>query len=214
MTEAINRAGRTFGDGELAYLALTSKVERPFLDRFSFCLHQALGPTGSQVAREFPVASAGRADIAILKDCVVSCIIEGKAMTVADCARPEPKRREYAALLQRDLNRYQHAPLPHAAIYCLLLGVHPLSRVPTELRAVIKYLSLLNGAYKKFATAEKIYEEADGNLRGYLHELVGVDAGTFDGGRAFGVHVEVRWWIFGPFHTPAGLSFLRSIPSN
>src|SRR5262245_1830650 len=96
LTETIERAGQSFTNGELAFLALTSKVERPFLGRFAFAAHEALAPTGAHVAREFAVAGAGRADVVILRERQVSCIVEGKAMAVADCTRAEPGRREYA----------------------------------------------------------------------------------------------------------------------
>jgi hypothetical protein len=209
LTETIECAGRSFANGELAFLALTSKVERPFLDRFAFAAQEALTPTGARVAREFAIAGAGRADVAILREQRVLCIVEGKAMAVADCTRAEPRRREYADLLQRDLKRYKNSPLPAADIYSLLLGVHPLTPLPTELRKVVKYLALLNSAFRRHRSPERIFAEADRNLRSYLRDNAIVGMGTFPGGAAFGVPVEVRWWLFGPFRAPRNLIILR-----
>lgn len=209
LTEMIDRAGRSFATGELAYLALTSKIERPFLDRLAFAAQVELAPSGVHVAREFFVAGAGRADVAILRGEQTLCLVEGKAMAVADCTRAEPRRREYADLLQRDLTRYSYSAFPTAEIYSLLLGVHPLARLPTELRRVVKYVGLLNSAFGLLHSADKIYAEANRNLRGYLLNDVIVGAGAFDAGAAFGIPVEVRWWLFGPFHAPHELQILR-----
>lgn len=209
LINAIENAGASFEEDELAFLALTSKIERPFLDRFAFAVHKALSSSGALVAREFPVPGAGRADVAILQSNQVSCIVEGKAMAVADCTRPEPRRREYADLLQQDLSRYATSPIPKAQIYSLLLGVYPLRPIPTELRPVIKYVSLLNGAYTRLQTADRICEEANSALRGYLREDAAVGAGKFVGGVALDVPVEVHWWCFGPFQGPQNLRLLR-----
>lgn len=209
LTQAIIRAGSSFGEGELAYLALTSKVERPFLDRVASALHQNAGVSRWLVAREYHVRAAGRADIAILHGTDVVGIVEGKAMMVADCVRPEPIRRQYADAMQRDLDRFLAASLPHAAAYCLLLGVHPTERVPAGLKVAIKYSRPINRAFGKFASAAAIFLEADRHLRSYLREDVELQAGWVDAGEAFGVPVEVRWWLFGPFGSSHGLRILR-----
>ena len=130
-------------------------------------------------------------------------------MAAADCTRAEPRRREYADHLQRDLARYASAPLPAADIYCVLLGIHPLALLPSELRPVVKYHGLLNGAFKRLQTPDRIRAEADTSLRGYLRVDTVIGSGAFEGGVAFGIPVEVLWWCFGPFRTPAGLSILR-----
>lgn len=210
LTEAIARAGASFARNELAYLSLTSKVERPFMDRVAFALHETLSSRGVLVAREFHLAAHKHADIAVIENSDVTCFLEGKAMVVADCVRPEPTRRQYALKLQRDLNRYANARASQAAIYCLLLGVHPLEKIPANLGHVVKYSRLLNAAFGWFPSAAETYSAADRNLRGYLRKDVGLQAGAVPAGEAFGVPVEVRWWQLGPFRAPDNLRVLRA----
>ena len=207
LVDWIGRAGRSFANGELAYLALTSKIERPLLDRIAFSAQRVL-QGGAMVGREFSIRGAGRADVAILENGRVRCVIEGKAMAVADCTRTEPKRREYAERMEQDLEKYRNAPLPGAEIFCLLFGVHPLSRIPSEL-VVVKYLSLLNSAYTRLGSAECIYEDADRNLQSYLRDGLLIASGVLEGGVAFGIPVEIRWWCYGPFRSPSELAILR-----
>src|SRR5688500_12016668 len=102
LVTAIQDAGMSFEPGELAFIALTSKVERPFVDRLSYELHRSLDPDRYRVAREFLVAGA-QADIAIVENQSLRVVIEAKAMCSADCTRENGLRREYPELMQRDL---------------------------------------------------------------------------------------------------------------
>jgi hypothetical protein len=52
LLQALEDAGRSFERGELAYFAVTSKVEFPVRDRFAWELHRRLEDCSLLVARE------------------------------------------------------------------------------------------------------------------------------------------------------------------
>ena len=205
---AIEATGKSFAEGELAFVALTSKVERPFVDRLSYRLHRTLDPTRYTVAREFPVGGA-RADIAVLEGPSLCAVLEAKAMSSADCTREDGRRREYPDLLQKDLQRYATSRAG-LEIFCLLLATHPLVPPPSSLGHVVKYSRLLSGAFRLHASAAAIREAAHANLTSFIREEVLLATGSIDAGEAFGLPVELLWWLYGPFAVPDRLTILRS----
>ena len=77
---ALDEIGDTFEENELAYLAVTSKIEHPFRDRLSFLLHKRYEAEGYLVAREWK-----RIDMAILNhEGEPLILIELKAMYTFD----------------------------------------------------------------------------------------------------------------------------------
>lgn len=78
LVETLRTIGEDFQENELAYLALTGKVENPFRDRLAFKLHRNLSPE-VVVAKEWR-----RVDIAILRSEVPLALIELKAMYTFD----------------------------------------------------------------------------------------------------------------------------------
>ena len=61
LDDSLQASAKSFAAGELAYLALTSKVELPIRDRLAWCLHTSL--PNRVVAREWK-----RCDLAVLDD--------------------------------------------------------------------------------------------------------------------------------------------------
>lgn len=53
LLSSLNHVIERFEKNELAYLALTSKIEFPIRDKWAFLLHEKLSPTGIIVAREW-----------------------------------------------------------------------------------------------------------------------------------------------------------------
>ncbi|HEV2085013.1 MAG TPA: hypothetical protein VGR09_08015 [Gemmatimonadales bacterium] len=210
----IHRAGRSFEQGELAFLALTSKVERPFLDRLSYQLYKSLDQSTYTVAREFPVLRGVRADIAVLKGSLLLTVIEAKAMCTADCTREEGLRREYPDLLRADLQRYAACGIDGLQVFSLLLGTHLLVPPAKHLTSVVKYRRLLTHAFHTHLTAEAIRQAADDNLERFLRPETRLTSGLITGGSAFGVPVELLWWLYGPFPCSGELAILRPALPN
>jgi len=197
---AIENAGRAFLSDELAYLALTSKVERPFFDRLSFGIHRQFAQELVS-CREWRIPGGGsRADLCLIQiDGAPTVVVEGKAMYSFDTTRHGRARREYASAMQRDLDRYAESELGDTAIYCLLLCTHPHSRVPSELEAVVKYSAGINTAFSRFDCQETVRQQAINGLFETVESGHLAGEGEFEGGAAFGIRVDLLWWLFGPF---------------
>ena len=207
-------AGKSFGTYELAYLALTSKIERPFVDRLAYCAFKSLRRDDLDIgiAREWGVSGKGRADLAILhrdEPEKPMCIVEVKAMASFDCVRPMlNQQREYPERLQKDLDRYSKIKLPSTEIYSLLLATHPLNKVPDR-KEVIKYIDGFNKAFDVHTCADTIRHLAEKNLFRDIRRAELCESGVLHGGTAYGVRVELLWWLFGPFAAGRKIKLLK-----
>jgi hypothetical protein len=178
----------------------------------SYQLHRSLG-SEALVAREYPVRPGARADVAVIRGTSLVGAIEAKAMATADCTRTEGKRREYPDALQADLDRYADLACEPLEVYCLLLGMHPLQPPPRHLGHAIKYSALLSGAFRRHAGEEAIRRAAQENLDRFLRDDVQLARGSVEGGTAFGIRVDVLWWLYGPFTCPGELRILNGSAS-
>src|SRR5262245_42546723 len=115
--------GIKFDVDELAYLALTSKIEFAFRDRLAFGLHQSLSSQGYTVAREW-----NRVDLAILNGKYPEALIEIKAMYSFDAATGQ-----YEKLAQQDALKCRNK-WSEAQVFTLLLMTHPTAMPNAELR--------------------------------------------------------------------------------
>lgn len=129
-------------------------------------------------------------------------------MSSADCIREEGRRREYPDLLQADLQRYG-ASTAGMEIFCLLLATHPLVPPPPNLSHIVKYARLLSRPFQRHASAAEIREAANANLALYIRADVAIASGAIPAGEAFGVPVEILWWLYGPFVAPGRMAILR-----
>jgi hypothetical protein len=99
LAEWLEAAAASFAPGELAYLALTSKVERPLQDRLAWLLHTGL--PGLVVSREWRVT-----DTVILSAGAQSplVLLEAKAMYPFDVAwEHRAGARAYPRLMRHDV---------------------------------------------------------------------------------------------------------------
>ena len=89
LLQGLADAGTSFEQGELAYLAVTSKVELPVRDRFAWELHRRLEDRSLLVAREWR-----RADLAVVREGDALVVIESTALYAFDVLR-EPGLHKY-----------------------------------------------------------------------------------------------------------------------
>lgn len=100
--ECLINQGKTFKKNELAYLALTSKIELPFRDRLAFQIHKHFERQTQPMrcaSREWK-----RFDLAILENGEPSCLIELKAMYAFD-AFSEKGISHYAECINSDIKK-------------------------------------------------------------------------------------------------------------
>ena len=163
LLQGLADAGTSFEQGELAYLAVTSKVELPVRDRFAWELHRRLEDRSLLVAREWR-----RADLAVVREGDALVVIEGTALYAFDVLR-EPGLHKYRAKVTGDLAKAA-ALAPHADAYALVLCTHVLGEIAPQLRRwVVKYSSGIIGAAKSHGHAGQ--EAAREALGGELSQL-------------------------------------------
>ena len=193
-----------FQPNELAYLALTSKIEGPLRDRWAYSLHQALSPE-YVVAREWsgPRTSgkrrhrAGarsrprrrRADLAIVAHGSAHAIIELKAIYSFDVINSRHKK--LIEWLRTDGEKWSDCA--SASIYTVLLVTHPDGEVAGHYEHIVKYVPEINRAVHKCGSPEKVRARAKASLRGDLG--TDVVCGELCGGRAFGTSLSVLWFV-------------------
>lgn len=180
---------------ELAYLALTSKIELPVRDKIAWYLYNRLG-NEYIVSREYPVGRK-RIDIAILdKKGSPFIYIEFKAMYTFDCIQTSRGRipDNYQKALIKDIQKC-NANDDIIKTYAVLLATHPHKSIPREYTKTIKYAGSINKNLGKKDNIE-IYEECDENLKNYFNGLV--SGAIMKDGEALKNVVDVYYWMLGP----------------
>lgn len=203
-----------FQCNEIAYLALTTKIEGPLRDRWAYSLHKALSPHDYVIAREWPglktqCLKRRHADLAILarqipEDPVVRpalspcAIIELKALYSFDVIEGEHGgvRQNTGKLLlklREDAQRWSDCASRGARIYAVLLVTHPDGRIADCHGRAIKYTTEINKAVDKCGGADDVRTRA----RESLQDVFGDNtvAGEVHGGQAFGTGLSVLWWL-------------------
>jgi hypothetical protein len=205
IVEQIADVVRSFAPDELAYLALTSKIERPFLDRLAFAISSVVKDPGWFVAREWRLPHRNeRVDIAILNGTCADTVVEGKAMVTFDATRRGLKQSEFPRFLQADLDRFAILESFDSQVFLLLLATHPLDPIPAAVRTVFKYSQGINRALEKYGSASRVREVCDSNIRRHLVPGLPITDGCVHGGIAYDVRVELLWWLIGPFSVGKG----------
>jgi hypothetical protein len=193
LTEFLKAAAASFAQDELAYLALTSKIERPLQDRLAWCLHTRL--PGLVVSREWKAT-----DIAVLSADAESplMMLEAKAMYSFDVAwKCRAGALAYPRMMQQDIVKARALDRHGTAdVYALGLVTHPHGR-PRNLPGVIKYLDRINRALDA-ASPEDLQLMSAATMQQALSPFGQVRSGDLPGRNAFGVEVTIGYWLVGP----------------
>lgn len=199
LAQALEAAASTFAPGELAYLALTSKVELPLRDRLAWSLSTQLPDL--VVAREWKYT-----DLAILDQTATAiALVEATALYSFDVATPDRANvRKYRDKVEADIAKAFALLHGHqAAVFALVLVTHPMDALPLDLDGVIKYRTLIQAALNR-ATPERIRAGARATLASALDPLGPATLGSLMAGTAFGVRVIIDYRIVGPVATRGG----------
>jgi hypothetical protein len=185
---------------DLAYLALTSKIEHQIRDQLALSMQIALRHTPYFVHREWH-----RTDLAITKGSHAKLLVEIKSMATADVSKAEiTSDRDYRKALQRDLDKMHKT-----------IAKYDPGSPPTPLGALIltavhlpKGLGESGRALHKDDRLTKLYSEKNDFRRQCLLNISAfaghmTPAWTMVTGswtlHALGEEVEVLNWLFGPF---------------
>ena len=184
--KALNSVEASCVKNEIAYLALTSKIEHPFRDRLAYALHLQLGEQYI-VSREWK-----RADLAILQDRIPIALIELKAMYTFDAIIDFD---HYSCQIEADFTK-MNGLAASAQHYCILLATHPKKRIEPYLFGVAKYNAGINRSIK-IESEEQIKQKANQNVFNKFGENTIIARGSITGGSSFGIETDVVYWLIG-----------------
>ena len=197
ISEALSNLGADFEPNELAYLALTSKVELPIRDKLAFHLHRQFNKeTNIHIAREWGMIDRRRIDLAVIEDDVPSMLLEIKAMYSFDMFTKNANY-QYSKLVEKDVEKMrdfvttnlQNSP----TLLTLLLATHPHTTPSRQLDRIVKY----NAEIEKYQPPST--EAIRKAVSKHFHAHPSHKGGEIEGGRAFDTNVSVLYWLFGPY---------------
>ncbi len=204
------------GPGELAYYALTSKIEGQIRDKLAFALHRQLEKDGFVVSREW-----NRTDIAVLDTSTepesARLLLELKAMFTSD-GDPDLKRDPIGVEVvpgARRCDEYvRHIMDDNAKIIQTLennpssaeevLGAHLLTAVHFPKGAtgsdVPRKFWWVKKCYMDEAASGRVLEACASTLDGGIltNKWKLGEHGFWDAGEAFGIPVHIYYWLIGP----------------
>ena len=183
--------GREFCNDELAYLALTSKIERPIVDKLAFCLHRDYAD--GHVAREWTKRNQyQRGDLAVISDEMPRLLLEAKAMYGFDMFSSDAKKK-YPDKVRNDVKKLKKFRSNFDVERTAMILLTDTNCCPDEkFNGIVKYMTELKKPGKSF-------EEIRRAVKRNFEELPVHTSGSICAGHAFGVDVTVHYWLFGPF---------------
>lgn len=189
---ALDALGGAFKEGELAYLALTQKVEHAIRDKLAFLLYQALNDDPALlVCREWL-----RSDLAIIQDDWPRLILEAKALYSFDIIKSGAQHPfpEYVAHDLEKASRWAEGT-PHSTpleVLALVIATHPHTAPSLAYRQAVKYF----GGVTRYAIEANNFANADEIVGQRLQDLRRVHALRIPAGVAFGIEVSVFCWLY------------------
>lgn len=194
LIKSLEQVVNEFGKDELAFLALTTKIELPLRDRLAYVLYKKLQEEGLIVSREWK-----RVDLAILKEATPQVLIELKAMYTFDAVNERGFYKKSIGYLFEDIKKATALidKNKKADIYGILLATHPTQIIPLKFTKIIKYIPGVNGALKRLDNQKQVAGVSTDRIERFLalgkHTVV--KRGTLLGGSAFGIKTSVLFWI-------------------
>lgn len=191
--------GKHFEENELAYIALTGKVELCLRGRLVWRLQTRLFPLGLLVAREW-TRKKRRIDAAILEDDKLVALLEFKAMVTFDCTEVHSEPQQYPRLMLEDIVKMKQTASVNTFLYSILFATHPLRPIPDAYKRIVKYAGRMNKALRMYNNSQKVLETCDRTINNYFQaKHLRVSRGrTLNAGEWFDVPVEILCWFVGP----------------
>lgn len=186
LVESINQTFSEFRTSELAYLALTSKIEHAFRDRLAFLLHTLYLADGYLIAREWD-----RVDlVAVGPTGLPQILIELKAAYSFDVCKEEPW---FSSRIATDLVKARKLGGTGGNVYALLLLTHVTGNVAPRFRKLIKYSSGINSSMQVQSVADVLPTARERIASIYASRIAA--EGESAAGVAFGLEVTLCYWL-------------------
>lgn len=195
LISALGEIGSAFPPDELAYLALTQKVEHAVRDKLAFKLHQRLISVQPEalVCREWL-----RADLAVLRSDKPVLILEAKAIYTFDIVK-QGAHHPFPALVAADLEKaaaWSSAAPDDSPLetFSLVIATHPHTAPGAKYRQAVKYF----GGVNKYAIESNTYEAACTIMSQKMAHVEQVYSCEVRAGKAFDIDVSVFLWLYKP----------------
>ena len=189
LTNTLSSLHNEFHENELAFLALSTKIELPLRDRWAYSLYRDL--FGKYVvSREWK-----RTDLAILNRGKPEALIELKAMYTFDAVLAQEGVAGFSKAMEKDEKKALALANGIGSVYTVLLATHPKRIITTEYAGIIKYRRGINRAIKRFGSEEQVAKYAKQTVHERLKHKCIIANGSLSCGMAYEVPTEVYYWI-------------------
>jgi len=190
ITSSLRKTIDWFGKNELAFLALTTKIELPLRDRWGYALFRKLAGSKYVVSREWK-----RTDLAIIENGNPKVLIEIKALYTFDAVSSKGNYVKTIGKLQEDEDKALKLANADTKVYTVLFATHPLVAIPIGYKSTVKYIPGINGALSKLGSEDAVAKIARHRIEEEFKGKRIVSKGVLSGGSAFGIGVDVMYWI-------------------
>ena len=193
IADTMKSLGKEFSQDELAYLALTSKVESPIRDRLAYSLHRHFEEDENiRISREWTESGKiTRVDIAILEKGKPQLFLEIKSMYSFDMFKPI-SNKQYPNSVQDDLNKMKAYNSDYSLDkIAMILIASPTNSRPNRLDGIVPYNLWKYGIIEENDLKSAVKKNFD--------QFNIFASGRIVGGCAFGIGVNVHYWLFGPY---------------
>lgn len=190
LKDSLEQLQTYFNNNELAYFALTSKVEQPIRDKLAFVLHQKIGDL-------YTLREWNRVDIAILNETQeANTLIELTASHSFELAVKPDQAYEILEKVKKEEAKLQKYCSALTNCYTVLLMTHIENRVPEVKRGYVKYSKLIERAFSEIYYPEKIKALAKRAVQDSFKQREFICFGEIPAGIAFDTEVSVLYWIY------------------
>ena len=182
---------------ELAYLALTGKIELPVTNKLAWLLQLWAPSNGLAVTREWASQPGKHVDIAVLRGSHPEELLELKAMVTSDPIRETKTRERSFVELKNDIGRWRDG-YQGTEVLGILLATHPKNEVPIEWikSRTVKYADGVTKALKILKTESDVKLECERRVREFFRDSE-IGSVVIPAGRCFDTGVEILAWLIG-----------------
>lgn len=198
--EIVSNISSKFQDNELAYLALTSKIELPLRDKIAFELHKKIADT-HLICREWKSKnnkSQNRVDIAIIdkSNSNLLCLIEFKAQSVVRYEKEFTRHLIDDLIKIRNLSQDENVELYYIYFNNVILYEH---KFEEPFQNSVKYIRQLNKNIKnKSGSANFSITNWNKHLSLALLSEEKSKHISLDAGKYYNRNVSIETFVFGP----------------
>lgn len=125
---------------------------------------------------------------------VPKLLIELKAMYTFDAVNDPLQVERYGDAMTNDEVKARQLS-PDADVLTVLLVTNPQNEIPVSLKRVVKYDRGINAMIRRYGSPEAVRQRAVESLGIYLANRNVIAQGSFAVGSAFGVSVEILYWV-------------------